>query len=73
MQKKRIAVVPFRLNIGRVDIENFSPDDFRELLNQKFSTYLVQTRKFTALDREFDQEIKENSQILQTLKILRIR
>ena len=35
-KRKRIAVVPFRLNIGRVDIENFSPDDFRELLNQKF-------------------------------------
>ena len=57
-KRKRIAVVPFRLNIGRVDIENFSPDDFRELLNQKFSTYLVQTRKFTVLDREFDKEIK---------------
>ena len=56
--RKRIAVVPFRLNVGRVDLENFSPDDFRELLNQKFSTYLVQTRKFTVLDREFDQEIK---------------
>ena len=57
-KRKRIAVVPFRLNVGRVDLENFSPDDFRELLNQKFSTYLVQTRKFTVLDREFDQEIK---------------
>ena len=57
-KRKRIAVVPFRLNVGRIDLENFSPDDFRELLNQKFSTYLVQTRKFTVLDREFDQEIK---------------
>ena len=41
-KRKRIAVVPFRLNVGRMEIENFSPDDFRELLNQKFSTYLVQ-------------------------------
>lgn len=57
-KRKRIAVVPFRLNVGRMEIENFSPDDFRELLNQKFSTYLVQTRKFTVLDREFDEEIK---------------
>ena len=57
-KRKRIAVVPFRINFGRVDLENFSPDDFRELLNQKFSTYLVQTRKFTVLDREFDEEIK---------------
>ena len=57
-KRKRIAVVPFRLNVGRVDLENFSPNDFRELLNQKFSTYLVQTRKFTVLDREFDKEIK---------------
>ena len=40
------------------NLENFSPDDFRELLNQKFSTYLVQTRKFTVLDREFEEEIK---------------
>ena len=53
-KRKRIAVVPFRL----IDLKNFSPDDFRELLNQKFSTYLVQTRKFTVLDREFDEEIK---------------
>ena len=57
-KRKRIAVVPFRLNVGRVDLQNFSPEDFRELLNQKFSTYLVQTRKFTVLDREFDEEIK---------------
>ena len=57
-KRKRIAVVPFRLNVGRIDLENFSPDDFRELLNQKFSTYLVQTRKFTVLDREFEEEIK---------------
>ena len=28
------------------------------MLNQKFSTYLVQTRKFTVLDREFEEEIK---------------
>ena len=57
-KRKRIAVVPFRLNVGRIELENFSPDDFRELLNQKFSTYLVQTRKFTVLDREFEEEIK---------------
>ena len=58
-KRKRIAVVPFRLNVGRIELENFSPDDFRELLNQKFSTYLVQTRKFTVLDREFEEEIKD--------------
>ena len=57
-KRKRIAVVPFRLNIGRIDLENFSPEDFQELLNQKFSSYLVQTRKFTVLDREFEKEIK---------------
>ena len=57
-KRKRIAVVPFRLNIGRIDLEDFSPEDFQELLNQKFSSYLVQTRKFTVLDREFEKEIK---------------
>ena len=57
-KRKRIAVVPFRLNVGRIDLDNFSSNDFRELLNQKFSTYLVQTRKFTVLDREFKEELK---------------
>ena len=57
-KRKRIAVVPFRLNIGRIDLEDFSPEDFQELLNQKFSSYLVQTRKYTVLDREFEKEIK---------------
>ncbi len=57
-KRKRIGIVPFRLNTGRIELENFSPDDFRELLNQKFSSYLVQTRKFTVLDREFEEEIK---------------
>ena len=57
-KRKRIAVVHFRLNIGRIDLEDFSPEDFQELLNQKFSSYLVQTRKFTVLDREFEKEIK---------------
>ena len=44
-KRKRIAVVPFRLNVGRVDLENFSPDDFRELLNQKFSFLELIIRK----------------------------
>lgn len=56
-KRKRIAVVPFRLNEDRIKLDNTSPEDFRELLNQKFSSYLVQTRKFTVLDREFDEEI----------------
>ena len=37
-KRKSIAVVQFRLNVGRIELDNFSPDDFRELLNQKFST-----------------------------------
>lgn len=56
-KRKRIAVVPFRLNEDRINLNETSPEDFRELLNQKFSSYLVQTRKFTVLDREFDEEI----------------
>ena len=65
-KRKRIAVVPFRLNVGRVDLENFSPDDFRELLNQKFSTYLVQTRKFTVLDREYMNDMNSELNIIKT-------
>jgi len=57
-QRKRIAILPFRLNTNQINLAQSSPEDFRQLLNQKFSNYLVQTRKFTVLDREFENEIK---------------
>jgi len=59
-KRKRMAIVPFRINVNEVSIygEKFDDvDNLRKYLNQEFTNYLVQTRKFTILDREFDEEI----------------
>ena len=60
-KRKRMAIVPFRINVNEVSIfgQRFDDvDNLRKYLNQEFTNYLVQTRKFTILDREFDEEIK---------------
>ena len=60
--RKRMAIVPFRINLNEISIYGKSGfDDAESLkgyLNQEFTNYFVQTRKFTILDREFDKEIK---------------
>ena len=56
-----MAIVPFRINVNEISIfgETYNDaENFRKYLNQEFTNYLVQTRKFTVLDREFDQEIQ---------------
>ena len=55
-QRRRIAVVPFRLVVG--NSSNNSPEG-ASLLNQSITNYLVQTRKFTVLDRNYDNEVKK--------------
>ena len=60
-KRKRMAIVPFRINVNEISIFGQTFDDadnLRKYLNQEFTNYLVQTRKFTVLDREFDQEIQ---------------
>ena len=60
-KRKRMAIVPFRINLNEISIFGQTFDDadnLRKYLNQEFTNYLVQTRKFTVLDREFDQEIQ---------------
>ena len=60
-KRKRMAIVPFRINVNEISIFGETYDDadnFRKYLNQEFTNFLVQTRKFTVLDREFDQEIQ---------------
>jgi len=60
-KRKRMAIVPFRINVNEISIYGQTLDDadnFRKYLNQEFTNFLVQTRKFTVLDREFDQEIQ---------------
>ena len=60
-KRKRMAIVPFRINVNEISIFGETYDDadnLRKYLNQEFTNFLVQTRKFTVLDREFDQEIQ---------------
>ena len=61
-KRKRMAIVPFRINVNEISIfgETYNDaENFRKYLNQEFTNYFVQTRKFTILDREFDKEISE--------------
>jgi len=53
-KRKRIAILPFRQTIESSSID---PTRATRLLNQALTNYLVQTRKFTVLDRDFDSEV----------------
>ena len=59
--RKRMAIVPFRVNLDEISIfgkRGFDDaDNLIKFINQEFTNYFVQTRKFTILDREFDKEI----------------
>ena len=59
--RKRMAIVPFRVNLNEISIfgkRGFDDaDNLIKFINQEFTNYFVQTRKFTILDREFDKEI----------------
>ena len=59
--RKRMAIVPFRINLNEISIFGKSgfddADNLKKYINQEFTNYFVQTRKFTILDREFDKEI----------------
>jgi hypothetical protein len=56
-----MAIVPFRVNLNEISIfgkRGFDDaDNLIKFINQEFTNYFVQTRKFTILDREFDKEI----------------
>ena len=53
-KRKRIAVLPLRQTI---DSSSIDPIKASRMLNQSLTNYLVQTRKFTVLDRDFDEEV----------------
>ena len=53
-KRKRIAILPFRQTIENSSID---PSRSTRMLNQALTNYLVQTRKFTVLDRDFDEEV----------------
>ena len=59
--RKRMAIVPFRINLNEISIFGKTgfddADNLKKYINQEFTNYFVQTRKFTILDREFDKEI----------------
>ena len=70
--RKRMAIVPFRINLNEISIFGKSgfndADNLRKYLNQEFTNYFVQTRKFTILDREFDKEIGNELKNLESSK-----
>ena len=70
--RKRMAIVPFRINLNEISIYGKTGfDDTESLkgyLNQEFTNYFVQTRKFTILDREFDKEISTELSNLENSK-----
>ena len=70
--RKRMAIVPFRINLNEISIYGKTGfDDAESLkgyLNQEFTNYFVQTRKFTILDREFDKEISTELSNLENSK-----
>ena len=55
-KRKRIAIIPFRQTIESSSVD---PDKTLRMLNQSLTNYLVQTRKFTVLDRDFDSEVQK--------------
>ncbi len=60
-KRKRIAILPFRQTIENSSID---PSRSTRMLNQALTNYLVQTRKFTVLDRDFDEEVLSELQNL---------
>ena len=72
-KRKRIAILPLRQTIETSSVD---PTRVTRMLNQALTNYLVQTRKFTVLDRDFDEEVfselenlKESSNIDDHAKI----
>ena len=53
-KRKRIAILPLRQTIETSSVD---PNRATRMLNQALTNYLVQTRKFTVLDRDFDEEV----------------
>ena len=63
--RKRIAVLPFRVSDKQFIINNQQADKERavRLMNQSLTSYLTQTRKFFVADREFVSEILSERKI----------
>ena len=68
-KRKRIAVVPFYFNKSNYKLfnNNISAGKIDRLLTQSLVSYLVQTRKFTVLDREY-----MNDDELSMIKIIKL-
>ena len=71
-KRKRIAIIPFRLDKSNFlnQSNSFNANDLINLINNDLTSYFVQTRKFTVLDRKFNKEIfDELSNLKNTKKI----
>ncbi len=66
--RKRVAVMPFRISENREMIVNNKNIDKRRvlgLLNQSLVSYFTQTRKFFVADREFVDEIYQERSLIR--------
>ena len=71
-KRKRIAIIPFRIEKNNFlnQFNSFNANDLTNLINNDLTSYFVQTRKFTVLDRKFNKEIfDELSNLKNTTKI----
>ena len=66
-KRKRIAVLPFYFTQSNYDIldKNISSSKIDRLLTQSLVSYLVQTRKFTVLDREYMKDIESELSLIK--------
>ena len=66
-KRKRIAVLPFYFTQSNYDIldKNISSSKIDRLLTQSLVSYLVQTRKFTVLDREYMKDIESELSVIK--------
>ena len=66
-KRKRIAVLPFYFTQSNYDIldKNISASKIDRLLTQSLVSYLVQTRKFTVLDREYMKDIESELSLIK--------
>ena len=66
-KRKRIAVVPFYYNKSNYNLlnNNISAGKIDRLLTQSLVSYLVQTRKFTVLDREYMNDVDDELSMIK--------
>jgi curli biogenesis system outer membrane secretion channel CsgG len=69
--RTRIAILPFRTTAAGYDVADsrIGADELTQLLTQDLVTQLVQSRKFTILDREYIEEIAGEQKLISSDRV----